>query len=165
MTFVVRPARPEDGRAVAEVHRTTSAATYSRWIPYDLADYDLDQHAAAFERGAFAEDRRLTVAVEGAAVVGFATSGPARGDDVVGAGEIYALHVHPERHGRGIGRALMADALGWLATVGYPECILWVVEPSTRSRRFYERVGFVLDEGARDEWRGLATVRYRHPLG
>ena len=165
MTFVVRPARPDDGRAIADVHRTTSAATYSRWIPYDIDEYDLEQHAAGFARGASAEGRHLTVAVEGEAVVGFATSGPARGDDVDGAGEVYAIYVHPERHSRGIGQALMADALGWLAAAGYPECILWVAEPSTRSRHFYEQVGFVLDESAADEWRGLATGRYRCPLG
>ena len=58
----------------------------------------------------------------------------------------------------------MADALGWLAGAGYSECVLWVAEPSTRSRQFYEQVGFVLDEGATDEWRGVATVRYRRPL-
>ena len=93
----LRPARPADGRAIAEVHRTTWAATYSRWIPDVVDDYDLDQHAAAWARGAAAKGRHLTVAVDGEAVVGFAASGPARGDDVERAdragrtGEVYAI--------------------------------------------------------------------------
>jgi L-amino acid N-acyltransferase YncA len=165
VTVTLRPALPEDGRAIAEVHRTTWAATYTRWIPDVVDDYDIEQQAAAWARGATAEGRHLAVAVDaGATVIGFAASGPARGDDVAGCGEVYAIYVLPHRHGRGVGRALMADALGWLAAASYPGCILWVAEPSLRTRRFYERVGFALDRGATDEWRGLATVRYRRRL-
>jgi GNAT superfamily N-acetyltransferase len=104
------------------------------------------------------------VAVDGDTVVGFAASGPANGDDVAGAGEVYAINVHPQRHGRGVGQALMADAMGWLAGGGHRECVLWVAEPSARSRRFYELIGFALDEGATSEWRGMPIVRYRRPL-
>jgi len=35
---------------------------------------------------------------------------------------------------------------------------------NTRSRRFYELIGFDLDEGVTDDWRGIATVRYRRRL-
>jgi GNAT superfamily N-acetyltransferase len=177
MTVTLRPAEPADGRAIAEVHRTTWAATYTRWIPDVVDDYDLDQASAAWSRGATAEGRHLVVAVHDGVVAGFAASGPARGDDAgdgVGSGdgsgsgndvgELYAIYVSPPLHGQGIGQALMADTLGWLAGAGYRECILWVAAPSTRSRHFYERAGFALDEGATDEWRGLATVRYRRPL-
>jgi GNAT superfamily N-acetyltransferase len=161
MSFGLRLALPDDGRAIAEVHRTTWAATYMRWIPDVVDDYDLDQQTAAWSRGATLEGRHLMVAVHDGVVAGFAASGPARGDDAGRTGEVYAIYVDPALHGQGIGQALMADALGWLAGTGYGECVLWVAEPSTRSRRFYEQVGFVLDEGATDEWRGLATVRYR----
>jgi len=101
-------------------------------------------------------------------VIGFAASGPAREEEVnadaADAGAVYAIYVVLQRHSEGIGQALMADALGWLAAAGYAECVLWVAEPSTRSRRFYELLGFTLDEDAVDDWRGLAIVRYRCPL-
>jgi GNAT superfamily N-acetyltransferase len=170
VTFEIRPAVPADGRAIAEVHRETWAATYTRWIPDVVAAYDVERSAESWSREATAEGGRLTVAEEAGeragGVLGFAASGPARGDDVDGAGEVYAIYVRPDRHGGGIGRALMADALGWMAGLGQPECILWVVEQSTRSRAFYESVGFRLDEGpgATEPWRGILTVRYRRPL-
>jgi L-amino acid N-acyltransferase YncA len=166
VTFEIRPATSADGRAIAEVHKETWAATYTRWIPDVVAAYDVDRSAENWAREAAAGSGRLMVAEEAGRVVAFAASGPARGDDVDGAGEVYAIYVRPDRHGRGIGRALMADALGWMAGLGQPECILWVVEQSTRSRAFYESVGFRLDEGpgATEPWRGLMTVRYRRPL-
>ena len=162
----LRPARPEDGRAIAEVQRTTWAATYTPWIPDAVAAYDVERSAANWADAATREGRHVTVAVDGDdTVIGFAASGPAINDDEAGSGAVYAIYVHPERHSLGIGQALMADAMSWLADAGYPECVLWVAEPSIRSRRFYEQVGFTWDESAKDEWRGLAIVRYRHPLG
>ena len=164
MTFEIRPATPDDGRAIAEVHRETWAATYTRWIPDVMDGYDLGRSAENWAREATAAAGRLMVAEDADTLVGFADSGPARGDDVDGAGEVYAVYVRPDRHGAGIGRALMADALGWMAGLGHRECILWVAEPCTRSRAFYESVGFRLDEGVTEPWRGIMTVRYRRPL-
>jgi L-amino acid N-acyltransferase YncA len=161
----LRPAEPGDGRAIAEVHRTTWAATYTQWIPDIVDRYNLEERAADFSRAATSDRAHLMVAVDDGVVVGFAASGPATGDDGDdGTGAVYMIYIDPQLHGQGIGQALMADALGWLAGNGYGECILWVAEQSTRSRRFYEEVGFTLDEGAADEWLGLATVRYRRPL-
>lgn len=166
MTFEVRKATPADGRAIAEIHRETHAATYAQWVPDIVDDYDLERSAENWARTATAGSGHLTVAEEAGRVLGFCVSGPARGEDVEGAGEVYAIYVRPDTHGRGVGRALMSDALAWLAGRDHPECILWVAEPSTRTRRFYEYVGFVLDEGegATEPWRGLMTVRYRRPL-
>ena len=164
MTFEIRPATAADGRAIAEIHRETWAATYTQWIPDVVDGYDLERSAEGWAREATAEGGRLTVAANDGGVIGFAASGPARGVD--GAGEVYAIYIRPARHGQGVGSALMADALGWMAGLGHPECILWVAEPSTRSRAFYEHVGFRLDEGegATEPWRGLMTVRYRRPV-
>jgi L-amino acid N-acyltransferase YncA len=162
VTFEIRSATPADGRAIAEVHRETWADTYTPWVPDVMDGYDLERSTENWAGVAAQEGSRLMVAEEDGEVLGFAASGPARGVD--GAGEVYAIYVRPGLHGKGVGRALMADALGWLAAAGHPECILWVAEPSTRSRRFYERVGFVLDEGATEPWRSIMTVRYRLPL-
>ncbi|WP_203931833.1 GNAT family N-acetyltransferase [Virgisporangium ochraceum] len=164
MTFEIRSATPADGRAIAEVHKETWADTYSRWIPDVMDGYDLDRSTENWAGIATQEGSHLMVAEDDNGVAGFAVSGPARGEGVDGAGEVYAVYVRPSRHGKGIGQALMADALGWLAAAGYPECILWVAEPSTRTRRFYEHVGFVLDEGVTEPWRSITTVRYRLPL-
>lgn len=162
MTLTFRPAVADDGRAIAEIHRDTWADTYTRWIPDVVDGYDIGRSTENWSRYATADGNRLTVAENDGAMLGFACSGPAR--DVEGAGEVYAIYIRPERHGEGIGRTLMADALEWMADLGRPECILWVAEPSVRTRAFYERVGFVLDEGVTEPWRGIMTVRYRRPL-
>jgi GNAT superfamily N-acetyltransferase len=166
VTFELRLATPGDGRAIAEIQKETWAATYTRWVRDVVAAYDVERGAENWARSATSESGRLMVAENDTGVLGFAFSGPARGDGVDGAGEVYAIYVKPDRHGQGIGRALMADALAWMAGLGQPECILWVAEPSTRSRAFYEYLGFRLDEGpgATAPWRGLMTVRYRRPL-
>jgi ribosomal protein S18 acetylase RimI-like enzyme len=171
---ILRPATAADGRAIAEVHRASSVATYRPLLPDFGADYDIDERAAGWAEAATTPGRHLMVVPmepDGTGpVLGFAASGPGRpealapGDDPAKIGEVYAVYVDPARHGEGIGRALMADALGWLAAAGYEFCVLWVAALNTRSRRFYEFIGFDPDEGVTDEWRGIATVRYRRRL-
>ncbi|WP_238010614.1 GNAT family N-acetyltransferase [Dactylosporangium sp. AC04546] len=159
----IRPAAPADGRGIAEVQRTTWAATYGEWIPDVVAEYDVDASAANWAGAAARPDRHVTVAVDGDRVIGFCASGPDEDRSELGA--IHAVYILPEAHGRGIGGRLVADALAWLAERGHGECVLWVAAPNTRSRRFYEHAGFILDEGdgATDTWRGLPVVRYRRP--
>lgn len=50
------------------------------------------------------------VAVEGAEIIGFATTAPARDAGCSGQGELAALHVDPSAWSRGVGRALIAAA-------------------------------------------------------
>jgi ribosomal protein S18 acetylase RimI-like enzyme len=57
--------------------------------------------------------------------------------------------VDPDAQGRGIGRALMADALETLAARGWRHAVLWVLADNAHARRFYERGGWV-DEGPFD---------------
>jgi ribosomal protein S18 acetylase RimI-like enzyme len=50
------------------------------------------------------------------------------------------LYVHPDYHGRGVGTALLHEALRHR-----PEgVLLWVFQQNAQARRFYERRGFIL---------------------
>lgn len=60
---------------------------------------------------------------------------------------LHALYVHPARRGRGLGRALLAEAK---AEAGLLR--LWVVEANAAARAFYEDQGFV--EAARSHGLG-----------
>lgn len=164
MTFEIRLATPDDGRAIAEVRKETWAHTYSPWIPDVVDNYDMDRATAMCAQWTREENGHVTVATEGGSVVAFCASGPANDDDAKGAGQVIAIYVKPDLHGKGIGGAMMKDALDWLAGSGYPECVLWVAEPGLRSRAFYEHVGFTKDEGATQPWRTITIVRYRRPL-
>jgi GNAT superfamily N-acetyltransferase len=81
-------------------------------------------------------------------VAGFASFGPTRDADSGGAGELYALNVHPAHWGTGVGSALLRATENALATMGFADAVLWVVPGNVRARRFYERHGWT-DAGAR----------------
>lgn len=86
------------------------------------------------------------------AILGFAAVGPSRDDDATGAtGELYAIYADPDAWGRGIGRRLMATAVNELATAGFAEATLWVLESNQRARRFYETGGWKTDGSRRTE--------------
>jgi ribosomal protein S18 acetylase RimI-like enzyme len=83
--------------------------------------------------------------------------------------EIYNLHVAPERHGQGVGRALFAEALELARGAGARTLSLWVVESNANARRFYERQGMRAD-GARQvhplgPGAELREMRYRRDVG
>jgi GNAT superfamily N-acetyltransferase len=65
------------------------------------------------------------------------------------AAELYVLAVRPERHRRGVGRALLAEIEPWLVRDGVRWLQVKTLSPRQpcefyeRTRRFYEAMGFV----------------------
>ena len=117
-----------------------------------IADVHVRTWQAAYEHVFGAE--------EAGRVVGFASVGDSR--DEPGKGELFAIYVLPEAWGSGAGSALMTSALEALCS--YSSATLWVLEDNPRARRFYEREGWILDGGRRDEellGMTVAEVRYR----
>ena len=60
-------------------------------------------------------------------------------------GHVSVIAVAREAEGRGVGRALMAWADGWAASLGYAHLTLHVFPANTRARALYEREGYALD--------------------
>jgi GNAT superfamily N-acetyltransferase len=113
------------------------------------------------------EPRMHTVVAERGEVVGFSHLGLARDTPGGDVGELYAIYVHPEAWGGGVGRALMAETLERLRAEGFGEAMLWVLEDNPRTRRFYELAGWHADGGVKEEeWLGttIREVRYRIDL-
>ena len=162
----VRPARPEDAAAIAEVHVRTWQAAYEHVFGAErLATLDLEGRRRRWQERLDASEphlRRLVAEDEDGRLVGFATAGASR--DTGGEGELYAIYVLPEAWGGGAGPALMRAALEALREEGFETATLWVLEDNPRARRFYEREGWSLDGGRRElEWFGVPAgeVRYR----
>jgi len=83
------------------------------------------------------------VAVRDGEVVGWLCHGPYREGEVpVEDAELYAIYVHPDRLGAGVGRALIPESIRRCRAAGHPRMYLWVLEENARARRFYERSGF-----------------------
>ena len=135
--------RHEEMDAAARLHRRASATIPGHPVLHtpeeDRAFYRDTVFAAGPIWGAFEEDR----------LVGHMALSP---------GWIEHLCVDPDRHGQGLGRALV--------TIGQREqddLQLWTFQANARARRFYERLGFVPEEftdGAQNEVR-QPDVRYR----
>jgi ribosomal protein S18 acetylase RimI-like enzyme len=157
---LVRPARREDAAAIADVHVLTWQTAYEHVFGAErLADIGRGRRAQWEERLANPQ-RQVLVSEEDGRVTGFASIGESR--DEPGKGELYAIYVLPEAWGSGAGPALMASALEGLC--GYSSATLWVLEDNPRARRFYEREGWIVDGGRRDEeilGMTATEVRYR----
>jgi ribosomal protein S18 acetylase RimI-like enzyme len=164
--LATRSATRDDASAIVDVQRAAWAAAYGHLNPDLVAGLDPERTAANWARAADDPDVHVTVAVTADLVVGYASCGrPLDGTvDADVTGQLYAIYVHPDRQGLGAGRLLLAEALAALAGAGRRECLLWVARENPRARRFYERSGFALDEGASDEWRGIPIVCYRRLL-
>jgi len=170
--FSVRDAELRDARAIAYVQTCTWQVAYAHIFPGDRLTAISDEPRAEWWRQTISDraSRTHTLVVDDAAeVAGFASLGPARedGPDRQDLGELYAIYVRPDGWGRGLGQALMAEAMSRFRSDGFLEAILWVLEDNPRTRLFYEQAGWRFDGGVKEE-EILATrvreVRYRIAL-
>lgn len=158
----VRVAAIADAEAIARVEVESWHAAYRELIPAGrLAGFTVGRRAMAWRRslGERAGNRTTVFELDGD-LVGFAAVGRSR--DLAGWGEIRELYVAPEAWGRGVGSALFAEAIPWLAARGLPSVMLWMLAGNQRALRFYQGNGFVLDGSGKTE-DGLRQLRLRRP--
>ncbi|HUO45274.1 MAG TPA: GNAT family N-acetyltransferase [Acidimicrobiia bacterium] len=166
MSHKVRSAEVADAKSIAHVHIESWRAAYAEILPKEfLAGMSAERRAERWAQ-LLAQDDGATVVIETeqGAVAGFATvsSGPD-----VATGELQAIYLAPEHWGRGLGRALMAEAVEHLRRAGHESAVLWVFADNPRARRFYEAAGWELDDVVRIEEIGGVQpqqVRYRRSL-
>jgi ribosomal protein S18 acetylase RimI-like enzyme len=146
-----------DADAIERVRTDTWRDAYRGVVPDKVLDrlaYDATRRRAYMS--ALPADQFVLVAEGDGAVVGFCVGGRSRTPDDPFAGEVYAIYVLPEQHGRGIGRALLQRAAQELLDRGLASMLIWVLRENAPSRRFYERMGGV---HLRDEDRELEDIR------
>ena len=144
---VLRPARADDGAAVAEVWLRSFAAA----LPTVRLAHTADE-VRRWVRDELVVRADTWVAETGGAVVGVLALSP---------GWIDTLYLDPDARGRGIGDAFVA-----LAQERQPQGLqLWTFQVNGPAQRFYERHGFVEVErtdGSGNQERE-PDVRYRWP--
>jgi GNAT superfamily N-acetyltransferase len=141
---LIRPGTAADAEGVARVQVETWQAAYAHALPSDqLKVLSIDE---AVER----HRRRPAefVAEQDGEIVGFVGVGTSRDPDTDG--ELFAIYVHPEHWGSGVGRALIQAGEEELRRLGHQEAILWVLDDNPRARRFYEIAGWAADGAARE---------------
>ena len=168
---IIRPATVDDAPGIGVVHVRSWQATYRGHMPDEVLDgLDPQQRAAGWRRyldAAESQRQALLVADDGG-VIGFVSVGASRDADLPESGELFAIYVHPEHLGRGVGRDLMVAGLDALRAHGFTDALLWVLDGNETARAFYESGGWVADGSSkRDESMGFAIdeVRYRIELG
>jgi ribosomal protein S18 acetylase RimI-like enzyme len=174
--LAVRDAESQDAPAILRVRARTWQSAYAHIFPPErleaMSVESLAERWTAWWREIIekpAPRSHTLVADDAGEIAGFAHLGAER-DESSGhepLGELFAIYVLPGASGRGIGQALMAEALGRLRADGFSEAILWVLEDNPRTRRFYELSGWYADGGSKDEeWLGTSVreIRYRISL-
>jgi GNAT superfamily N-acetyltransferase len=141
---VIRPGTAADAEGVARVQVETWQAAYAHALPSDQLE------AMSIEEASQRHRRRPPefVAERDGEIVGFVGVGASRdpGTD----GELFAIYVHPEHWGSGVGRALIEAGEDELRRLGHKEAVLWVLDDNPRARRFYEIAGWSADGAARE---------------
>jgi GNAT superfamily N-acetyltransferase len=164
MAITVRTSRVTDARAIATVRVRTWRAAYADLLAPDLlAGLDIDRESivrAARWNEFHADPRRHELVAErDGEVVGWASGGPGREDDLPGAGELYAIYALPHAWSTGVGRALLAESETRLAHAGYARAFLWYLDGNDRAAAFYERQGWHEDGGVKVDERLVAGIR------
>ncbi|MFF5965601.1 GNAT family N-acetyltransferase [Streptomyces collinus] len=161
-----------DCHRVAEIRVGGWRSAYRGLIPQSYLDglsakEDAEQRRTYLAQGG-GSIVNLVAEDTGGEIVGWACHGPYREGEVrTEDAELYAIYVHPDQVGRGVGRALLTESVARCSAAGHGRVLLWVLKENDRARRFYERAGFRAD-GAEEPFEvdGLAVpeVRYTRTL-
>ena len=153
MNIVIKKMETEDEiRGKAYVHWRSWNETYPGLI--DQRYLDELNTLERCEAAAFRWRDNLLVARDGERVIGFAGYGH-RDEDPPETGEVFALYVLAEYHGKGVGRQLMEAALEQLKDCR--QVRLWTLKENGRAIRFYRKCGFVPDGAEKVNPRIAAT--------
>jgi ribosomal protein S18 acetylase RimI-like enzyme len=148
MDATIRPARPSDAEALAELGAITFTDTFGHLYPKtDLDDFLADNHTPAKLSKTLADpDIGVFVAeAPDGRLIGYSQVGPAdmpHADLRPEHGELKRLYVLKELQGSGLGARLIEPALDWLDAHGRNPVWLSVWAHNTAAQRFYARYGF-----------------------
>ncbi|CAM2152929.1 GNAT family N-acetyltransferase [Pararobbsia alpina] len=148
----LRPARPDDAPAIADVYMR-SRTQLLPFAPLKHTAADILEWVTEW----LLPSGELVVAVEGSRVVGLSAASSAYG--VMWLDQLY---VDPDRVGQGIGSTLLVEVL----TRAQSAVQLYTFSENTRARAFYERHGFVVvsQSDGSDNEEGVPDVLYRRPF-
>jgi GNAT superfamily N-acetyltransferase len=169
-TVPPRRATSTDALAIAEIHVASWQKAYRGMFPDDVLDQlSVTERRRLWEPRLVPGDWALWVGGGDVKPAGFIAACPSRDDDAPppAFAEIAALYVHPVAWGTGCGRALCEVVFEHLSKTPAQSVIVWVLTGNMPARRFYEHLGFKVDDGRRDLTRHgitLPEVRYRRNL-
>ena len=162
----LRPCTPDDVAQIAAIYRDA--------VLHGTASFEIeppDDGEMAARRAALVEvGYPYIVAVQDGGVVGYAYAGPYRPRPAYSSTVENSVYVRPDRHGHGIGRALLDRLVVEAAARGYRQMVAVIGDSANRaSVELHRRAGFALVGTLRDVgWkhgRWLDTVLMQRALG
>ncbi len=170
--FVVREANVEDAFGIATVHVRTWQCAYRGQMPDSILDsLSVEKRSIGWAKKLANPDQgtHSYIALSDGVVVGWCTGGVSRDKDITAdTGELYGIYVDPDYIGRGVGSILMEKMLHVLNVDGYKKATLWVLDTNVKTRKFYEKKGWVLQGAVKVDQRDgfdLNESRYEIKLG
>ncbi len=144
---MIRRPIPEDANAIARVHHDAWHATYTDLLSAETNALKTPLHFQEKWSRILADSRgsRIHVKVDDSNIVtGFVSVGPDRteGSKI---GEVWAIYVHPDVLGSGVGGELFRVGLRELREMGFNIARIRVERGNARARAFYEKFGFTED--------------------
>lgn len=137
--FQIRSASASDTKAITQLESETARAL-------GHAPADAAKRLAVWKEAVEFGEPLLQVAVRGDAVIGFVGYDRSRDPRTPPTtGEIWALHVGADHHGKGVGLALWDAAREGLVDEGCTHVSIWIELASERALRFLELAGFKRD--------------------
>lgn len=170
---VVRPARPSDARAIAEVSVASRQWSYRNQVGEGGLDaLSVEKTTADFAQGLdeLPDGAAVFVAERAARVVGYAYVLPSPDNDVPDETlELGSIYVTEDVAGTGVAQALLETSIGHAVAAGHDLLTLWVRPENGRARRFYEKCGLQPDGRERSRPHDLLPIemheiRYRMSL-
>ena len=135
--LAVRAYRDADAEAFLDVNNRAFD-----WHP-EQGEMTLDDLAAK-QAEPWYDPEGFLVLEEDGAITGFCWT-KVHDDEQPALGEIFAIAVDPEHHGRGLGRKLTLAGLAHLAGRGLRHAILYVESDNRPARRMYRDLGFEVE--------------------
>ncbi len=169
----IRTARPEDAEQIAALHVRSWQAAYRGLLLQDYLDLlDPADWVERWRRTLGETDQAATgvvVVVNDGQICGATWFGPTRDtdNDPARVAELVGIYLLPQVWGKGLGRNLITAAVEHLASAGYAQATLWVLESNVRARRFYAKAGWAEDGAVKQDDRlgfPITEVRYHRQL-
>lgn len=162
----------EDSLAVATIHTLSWQHAYKGIMDQNFLDnISIAKREANWRLGIEKNDPKLIrlVACEGDDILGFVCGLENRSLDLLPScdSELWAIYVHPQFEGKGVGKKLIEKFKEELCLLGKKQFCIWVLRDNRKARAFYERQGGVLASAEKNfQLAGgeLAEVAYEFSL-
>ncbi len=174
MDISTRSATGADAPPIARAHVRAWQVAYKGIVPAAVLDaIDLNERTAQWHQNLIEDvlpdgtpsPANLVAEVDGV-VAGFACVGVWRDAPVdQTSGELWAMYVHPDYWGIGVGYALMTATMTIFAAQGVSKAFLWVIDENPVARAFYERQGWTDDAITKlEDFDGAAVKSRRYSI-